>query len=55
MEIEIGSTPASLVYQVYARILRLTHLMHPCLAADGSDLNDIVREVIVPDRTLVWC
>jgi hypothetical protein len=42
-------------YWLYARILRLTHLMSPCLGADGSDLNDIVRDVIVPDAQLVWC
>jgi hypothetical protein len=42
-------------YWLYARILRLTHIMNPCLAADGKDLNQIVRDVIVPDRTLVWC
>jgi hypothetical protein len=42
-------------FQLYARILRLTFLLDPCLGADGSDLNDIVRDVIVPDAGLVWC
>lgn len=42
-------------YQLYARILRLTHLLNPCLGADGSDLNDIVRDVVMTDRSLVWC
>lgn len=42
-------------YQLYARILRLTHLLDPCLGADGSDLNDVVRDVIMPDHDLVWC
>lgn len=43
------------LYWLYARILRLTHLLDPCLGADGSDLNQIVRDVIYPDRQLVWC
>jgi len=42
-------------YMLYARVLRLTHLMPICLGADGSDLNQIVREVILTDTTLVWC
>lgn len=42
-------------YQLYARCLRLTHLLDPCRGADGSDLNDIVRVVILPDIALVWC
>lgn len=42
-------------YQLYTRILRLTHLLDPCRGADGSDLNDIVRVVILPDTALVWC
>lgn len=45
----------SAAYVVYARILRLTFLMNPCRGADGSDLNQIVRDVIAPDRSLVWC
>lgn len=42
-------------FQLYARILRLTFLFDPCLGADGGDLNEIVRQVVVPDRALVWC
>jgi len=42
-------------YQLYARILRLTHLMDPCAGADGGDLNKIVVAVILPDAALVWC
>lgn len=42
-------------FMLYARILRLTHLLDPCRGADGRDLNDIVREVILPDPGIVWC
>lgn len=42
-------------YWLYARILRLTHLMDKPLGADGSNLNDVVRAAILPDAALVWC
>ena len=45
----------ALNYQLYARILRLTHIMAKPLGADGSNLNDLVRTVILPDAGLVWC
>lgn len=43
------------LFWLYARILRLTLLMEPCRGADGSDLNDTVRELVVTDAELVWC
>ena len=43
-------------YQLYARILRLSHLdHHVSMAIDGPKLRVIVAEVIYSDRTLVWC
>lgn len=43
-------------HQLYARILRLSHLdHHVSMAIDGPKLREIVAEVIYSDRTLVWC
>ncbi len=44
-------------YQVYARILRLHHLSnHPSMTVDQNhNMAEIVRKIIMNDRTLVWC
>lgn len=44
-------------YQLYARVLRLHHLCsHPAMTGKANaDMAQIIREVILPDATLVWC
>jgi hypothetical protein len=43
-------------FQLYARILRLSLLSHPSISsAQTAYMDIIVREVVLPDATLVWC
>ena len=43
--------------ELYARILRLSHMAdRPSMTAGHiADMDQIVREVVLTDRALVWC
>lgn len=43
-------------YQLYSRVLRLSHTVHPSMSDhDVVQMDNIVKEVVLPDSKLVWC
>jgi hypothetical protein len=43
-------------YQLYARILRLSHLLSPAMSASHvAEMDRIVTEFVIVDPQLVWC